>query len=120
MHVSFLQRSVGRQLYDENEDLSDVEEIVSIRGFNLEEKLRSKMYRGDFVRPMEGKGEDLGSDGPRGACLCDPHPTAFRVQIAGRSLYFPPESPIPVDAVMTSEKGWQGGAWWQHQQQLQQ
>ncbi|KAJ6656616.1 hypothetical protein lerEdw1_003503 [Lerista edwardsae] len=48
-------RSVGRRLYDENEDLSDVEEIVSVRGFNLEEKLRSKMYRGDFVRPMEGK-----------------------------------------------------------------
>ncbi|KAL8180125.1 UNVERIFIED_CONTAM: Lysine-specific demethylase 2B [Gekko kuhli] len=48
-------RSIGRRLYDENEDLSDVEEIVSIRGFNLEEKLRSKMYRGDFVRPMEGK-----------------------------------------------------------------
>ncbi|XP_054853019.1 lysine-specific demethylase 2B isoform X2 [Eublepharis macularius] len=48
-------RSIGRRLYDENEDLSDVEEIVSIRSFNLEEKLRSKMYRGDFVRPMEGK-----------------------------------------------------------------
>ncbi|KAF7240760.1 Lysine-specific demethylase 2B [Varanus komodoensis] len=48
-------RSIGRRLYDENEDLSDVEEIVSIRGFNLEEKLRSKMYRGDFVRPMDGK-----------------------------------------------------------------
>uniref|UniRef100_A0A670JRX2 Uncharacterized protein n=1 Tax=Podarcis muralis TaxID=64176 RepID=A0A670JRX2_PODMU len=51
-----LQRSIGRRLYDEDDDLSDVEEIVSIRGFNLEEKLRSKMYRGDFVRPMEGKG----------------------------------------------------------------
>ncbi|XP_053226178.1 lysine-specific demethylase 2B isoform X1 [Podarcis raffonei] len=48
-------RSIGRRLYDEDDDLSDVEEIVSIRGFNLEEKLRSKMYRGDFVRPMEGK-----------------------------------------------------------------
>ncbi|XP_063171672.1 lysine-specific demethylase 2B isoform X4 [Candoia aspera] len=48
-------RSIGRRLYDENEDLSDVEEIVGVRGFNLEEKLKSKMYRGDFVRPMDGQ-----------------------------------------------------------------
>ncbi|XP_019362844.1 PREDICTED: lysine-specific demethylase 2B isoform X6 [Gavialis gangeticus] len=48
-------RSIGRRRYDENEDLSDVEEIVSIRSFNLEEKLRSKMYHGDFVHAMEGK-----------------------------------------------------------------
>uniref|UniRef100_A0A8D0FCQ5 Uncharacterized protein n=1 Tax=Strix occidentalis caurina TaxID=311401 RepID=A0A8D0FCQ5_STROC len=41
--------------YDENEDLSDVEEIVSIRSFNLEEKLKSKMYHGDFVHAMDGK-----------------------------------------------------------------
>ncbi|KYO39739.1 hypothetical protein Y1Q_0018767 [Alligator mississippiensis] len=48
-------RSIGRRRYDENEDLSDVEEIVSIRSFNLEEKLKSKMYHGDFVHAMEGK-----------------------------------------------------------------
>ncbi|KAK2522799.1 hypothetical protein Q9233_010158 [Columba guinea] len=41
--------------YDENEDLSDVEEIVSIRSFNLEEKLKSKTYHGDFVHAMDGK-----------------------------------------------------------------
>uniref|UniRef100_A0A8B9QDV2 [histone H3]-dimethyl-L-lysine(36) demethylase n=1 Tax=Apteryx owenii TaxID=8824 RepID=A0A8B9QDV2_APTOW len=32
-----------------------VEEIVSIRSFNLEEKLKSKMYHGDFVHAMDGK-----------------------------------------------------------------
>ncbi|XP_010216979.1 PREDICTED: lysine-specific demethylase 2B-like, partial [Tinamus guttatus] len=48
-------RAIGRRRYDENEDLSDVEEIVSIRSFNLEEKLKSKTYRGDFVRAMDGK-----------------------------------------------------------------
>ncbi|XP_026580914.1 lysine-specific demethylase 2B-like isoform X2 [Pseudonaja textilis] len=48
-------RCIGRRLYDENEDLSDVEEIVSVRGFNLDEKLRSRSYRGDFVRPMDGQ-----------------------------------------------------------------
>ncbi|XP_062814812.1 lysine-specific demethylase 2B isoform X2 [Anolis carolinensis] len=48
-------RSISRRLYDENEDLSDVEEIVSVRGFSLEEKLRSPGFRGQFVRAMEGK-----------------------------------------------------------------
>ncbi|RMC05767.1 hypothetical protein DUI87_17310 [Hirundo rustica rustica] len=48
-------RCIGRRRYDENEDLSDVEEIVSIRSFNLEEKLKSKMYHGDFVHAMDGK-----------------------------------------------------------------
>nr|XP_060641943.1 lysine-specific demethylase 2B isoform X3 [Anolis sagrei ordinatus] len=48
-------RSISRRLYDENEDLSDVEEIVSVRGFSLEEKLRSSSFRGQFVRAMEGK-----------------------------------------------------------------
>ncbi|XP_036785127.1 lysine-specific demethylase 2B isoform X2 [Manis pentadactyla] len=48
-------RPIDRQRYDENEDLSDVEEIVSVRGFSLEEKLRSQLYQGDFVRAMEGK-----------------------------------------------------------------
>uniref|UniRef100_A0A803THR0 Lysine-specific demethylase 2B n=1 Tax=Anolis carolinensis TaxID=28377 RepID=A0A803THR0_ANOCA len=52
---SLLQRSISRRLYDENEDLSDVEEIVSVRGFSLEEKLRSPGFRGQFVRAMEGK-----------------------------------------------------------------
>lgn len=51
------QRAIDRQRYDENEDLSDVEEIVSVRGFSLEEKLRSQLYQGDFVHAMEGKGE---------------------------------------------------------------
>uniref|UniRef100_A0A671E983 Uncharacterized protein n=1 Tax=Rhinolophus ferrumequinum TaxID=59479 RepID=A0A671E983_RHIFE len=51
------QRPIDRQRYDENEDLSDVEEIVSVRGFSLEEKLRSQLYQGDFVHAMEGKGE---------------------------------------------------------------
>ncbi|EHB01443.1 Lysine-specific demethylase 2B [Heterocephalus glaber] len=49
------QRPIDRQRYDENEDLSDVEEIVSVRGFSLEEKLRSQLYQGDFVHAMEGK-----------------------------------------------------------------
>ncbi|XP_076778906.1 lysine-specific demethylase 2B isoform X5 [Arvicanthis niloticus] len=50
-----LSRAIDRQRYDENEDLSDVEEIVSVRGFSLEEKLRSQLYQGDFVHAMEGK-----------------------------------------------------------------
>ncbi|XP_048819784.1 lysine-specific demethylase 2B isoform X13 [Lagopus muta] len=48
-------RPIGRRRYDEHEDLSDVEEIVSVRSFNLEEKLKSKTYRGDFVHSMDGK-----------------------------------------------------------------
>ncbi|CAO2629575.1 Lysine-specific demethylase 2B [Lemmus lemmus] len=48
-------RAIDRQRYDENEDLSDVEEIVSVRGFSLEEKLHSQLYQGDFVHAMEGK-----------------------------------------------------------------
>uniref|UniRef100_A0A8C5A3A2 [histone H3]-dimethyl-L-lysine(36) demethylase n=1 Tax=Gadus morhua TaxID=8049 RepID=A0A8C5A3A2_GADMO len=42
-------------MYDENEDFSDVEEIVNIRGFSLEEKLASNRYNADFVQAMEGK-----------------------------------------------------------------
>uniref|UniRef100_A0A8C9TVQ7 Lysine-specific demethylase 2B n=1 Tax=Scleropages formosus TaxID=113540 RepID=A0A8C9TVQ7_SCLFO len=49
------QRSVCRRMYDENEDLSDVEDIANIRGFNLEEKLTSESYNADFVRMMDGK-----------------------------------------------------------------
>ncbi|XP_021268962.1 lysine-specific demethylase 2B isoform X10 [Numida meleagris] len=52
-------RPIGRRRYDEHEDLSDVEEIVSVRSFNLEDKLKSKTYRGDFVRSMDGKGAEL-------------------------------------------------------------
>uniref|UniRef100_A0AAQ5ZTR8 Lysine-specific demethylase 2B n=1 Tax=Amphiprion ocellaris TaxID=80972 RepID=A0AAQ5ZTR8_AMPOC len=43
------------QMYDENEDLSDVEEIANIRGFSVEEKLVSDSYSADFVHSMEGK-----------------------------------------------------------------
>uniref|UniRef100_A0A8C5BWK3 [histone H3]-dimethyl-L-lysine(36) demethylase n=1 Tax=Gadus morhua TaxID=8049 RepID=A0A8C5BWK3_GADMO len=50
-----LQRSICRRMYDENEDFSDVEEIVNIRGFSLEEKLASNRYNADFVQAMEGK-----------------------------------------------------------------
>uniref|UniRef100_A0A8B9UPX8 [histone H3]-dimethyl-L-lysine(36) demethylase n=1 Tax=Anas zonorhyncha TaxID=75864 RepID=A0A8B9UPX8_9AVES len=48
-----LQRALGRRRYDE--DISDVEEIVSARSFDLEEKLRSRAYGGDFVRAMDGR-----------------------------------------------------------------
>ena len=43
-------------MYDENEDLSDVEEIANIRGFSVEEKLVSDSYSASFVLCMEGKG----------------------------------------------------------------
>uniref|UniRef100_A0A087YPD6 Lysine-specific demethylase 2B n=1 Tax=Poecilia formosa TaxID=48698 RepID=A0A087YPD6_POEFO len=48
-------RSICRRMYDENEDLSDVEEIVNIRGFNVEEKLASDCYNSEFVHLMEGR-----------------------------------------------------------------
>ncbi|KAL4609612.1 lysine-specific demethylase 2B-like isoform X2 [Arapaima gigas] len=48
-------RSVCRRMYDENEDLSDVEDIASIRGFNLEEKLVSQSYNEGYVKIMDGK-----------------------------------------------------------------
>ncbi|CAN9504885.1 unnamed protein product [Ophioblennius macclurei] len=48
-------RSICRRMYDENEDLSDVEEIANIRGFSLEEKLASAAYTADYVHVMEGK-----------------------------------------------------------------
>lgn len=51
------QRSICRRMYDENEDLSDVEEIVNIRGFSVEEKLTSDSYTANFVRWMDGKGK---------------------------------------------------------------
>uniref|UniRef100_A0A665VYF9 Lysine-specific demethylase 2B n=1 Tax=Echeneis naucrates TaxID=173247 RepID=A0A665VYF9_ECHNA len=48
-------RSICRRMYDENEDLSDVEEITNIRGFSVEEKLVSDSYSANFVHLMEGK-----------------------------------------------------------------
>uniref|UniRef100_A0A8D3E5U1 Lysine-specific demethylase 2B n=1 Tax=Scophthalmus maximus TaxID=52904 RepID=A0A8D3E5U1_SCOMX len=48
-------RSICRRMYDENEDLSDVEEIANIRGFSVEEKLASDSYNANFVHSMEGK-----------------------------------------------------------------
>lgn len=51
------QRSICRRMYDENEDLSDVEEIANIRGFSVEEKLASDSYSSTFVHCMEGKGK---------------------------------------------------------------
>ncbi|XP_028827492.1 lysine (K)-specific demethylase 2Bb isoform X2 [Denticeps clupeoides] len=47
-------RSVCRRMYDEEEDLSDVEEIANIRGFDLEEKLGSDSYRGSYVEQVDG------------------------------------------------------------------
>lgn len=44
-------------MYDENEDLSDVEEIANIRGFSVEEKLVSDSYSAEYVHYLEGKGE---------------------------------------------------------------
>ncbi len=54
--VVFVQRSICRRMYDENEDLSDVEEITNIRGFSVEDKLASNSYNSEFVQYMEGKG----------------------------------------------------------------
>ncbi|MEQ2315531.1 Lysine-specific demethylase 2B [Ameca splendens] len=48
-------RSICRRMYDENEDLSDVEEIANIRGFSVEEKLSSDCYNSDFVQLMKGR-----------------------------------------------------------------
>uniref|UniRef100_A0A9J7XZC6 [histone H3]-dimethyl-L-lysine(36) demethylase n=1 Tax=Cyprinus carpio carpio TaxID=630221 RepID=A0A9J7XZC6_CYPCA len=42
-------------MYDENEDLSDVEEITNIRGFSVEDKLESNSYNSEFVQFMEGE-----------------------------------------------------------------
>ncbi|XP_055063729.2 lysine (K)-specific demethylase 2Bb isoform X2 [Misgurnus anguillicaudatus] len=49
------QRSICRRMYDENEDLSDVEEITNIRGFNVEDKLESHLYNSELVHYMDGK-----------------------------------------------------------------
>lgn len=55
--VSNGQRNICRRMYDEDEDLSDVEEIVNIRGFSVEEKLVSATYNDNFVQLMDGKGK---------------------------------------------------------------
>lgn len=44
-------------MYDENEDLSDVEEIVNIRGFSVEEKLVSDAYGAKYVQFLDGRGK---------------------------------------------------------------
>ena len=43
-------------MYDENDDPSDVEEIANIRGFNVEEKIKSSIYTSHFVKFMDGRG----------------------------------------------------------------
>lgn len=48
-------RSICRRMYDENDDLSDVEEIANIRGFSVEQKLTSDIYTSNFVHMMKGK-----------------------------------------------------------------
>lgn len=44
-------------MYDENDDSSDVEEIVNIRGFSVEEKLEGDGYGAKYVQFLEGRGE---------------------------------------------------------------
>lgn len=44
-------------MYDENDDSSDVEEIVNIRGFSVEEKLVGDGYGAKYVQFLEGRGE---------------------------------------------------------------
>lgn len=90
------QRAIDRQRYDENEDLSDVEEIVSVRGFSLEEKLRSQLYQGDFVHAMEGKGEAPLSPG---CTLCRGPARTWGGSCLWLGSYFAPASPIPGDPV---------------------
>ncbi|KAG8597697.1 hypothetical protein GDO81_002364 [Engystomops pustulosus] len=51
-------RTIDRTQYAESEDLSDVDDMVSVRGFSLEQKLSSNNYRGDYVQSMDGKGSD--------------------------------------------------------------
>eukprot|EP00066_Takifugu_rubripes_P013916 XP_011603182.1 PREDICTED: lysine-specific demethylase 2B-like isoform X1 [Takifugu rubripes] len=48
-------RSICRRMYDENDDSSDVEEIVNIRGFSVEEKLVGDGYGAKYVQFLEGR-----------------------------------------------------------------
>lgn len=99
------QRPIDRQRYDENEDLSDVEEIVSVRGFSLEEKLRSQLYQGDFVHAMEGKGE-----APPARAASAPRPgRTWGGSRRWPGSYFAPASPIPGDPV--TKRGRALGGW---------
>lgn len=72
-----------------------MEEIVSVRGFSLEEKLRSQLYQGDFVHAMEGKGE---APPPRAAPRRGPART-WGGSCRWLGSYFAPASPIPGDPV---------------------
>lgn len=85
-----LQRALGRRRYDE--DLSDVEEIVSARSFDLEEKLRSRAYGGDFVRAMDGRGTAPAPSCPRCSGLQPgpPPPSAACPGDAAAGLLVPP------------------------------
>lgn len=83
-----------------------MEEIVSIRSFNLEEKLKSKMYRGDFVHAMDGKGNGPGAVGGVCVCLCE---GGLPIAAAGAStcssapaFVFRARVPLPGDPVTTS------------------
>lgn len=104
------QRPIDRQRYDENEDVSDVEEIVSVRGFSLEEKLRSQLYQGDFVHAMEGKGE-----APPPAVPSTPRAErTWGGSCRWLGSYFAPASPIPGDPVTKRGRalgGWGGVGW---------
>lgn len=91
--------------YDENEDLSDVEEIVSIRSFNLEEKLKSKTYHGDFVHAMDGKGNCPGAGG--GSRL--PGPGSLRCRRLHVSLRAPVRISRPHPPARGSGDGGGGG-----------
>lgn len=90
-----------------------MEEIVSIRSFNLEEKLKSKMYHGDFVHAMDGKGNGPGAVGvgvrrvggvrlplsAAGASTCSSAPRfVFRARV-----------PLPGDPVTTPGPSGGGG-----------
>lgn len=88
-----LQRALGRRRYDE--DISDVEEIVSARSFDLEEKLRSRAYGGDFVRAMDGRGTAPAPSCPRCSGLQPgpPPPSAARPGDAVAGLLVPPSVP---------------------------
>lgn len=67
------QRTISRTQYAENEDLSDVEDMVSIRGFSLEQKLSSNNYGGDFVQYMDGKGSAGRYSSRGGGGMCWSH-----------------------------------------------
>lgn len=77
-----------------------MEEIVSIRSFNLEEKLKSKMYHGDFVHAMDGKGNcpgtGMGTGTRTGAAQPGLSPLPELPRVAPRlGSYFAPAPPCP-------------------------